>query len=534
MSDAGPGEISDSATPETDAGKLTCDMCAPPSPGGTSGSLCCESTNLCEGYDLRDLCEPGFECASAEAVRLADGCTPTCEDCQPAPALEPGLLATHLDMAVAEDGTARFSGYAPGVPNSRGGRRYGDLVVGTLAPEAEAPAWEIVDGIPEEPPTNDPSGWRGGVRAAGDDVGRYTSLEVSETGATYVAYFDATHRDLKIAVRSGELWSLHTADAEGDAGRYASLALDEEGRPAIAYLKMLPGPDDSGQVVSSVAIARATTTAPASSADWAIGVVAAAPMACRPGLCAEGDTCTTSGACAQETMDCPEMCGGDRICSGGRCLEPFPEDRPEGLLPAHGLFVDLRRGPEGFGLVFYDRTTGNLWGAVEAGSAWSEAFLIDGFAATLDGTGDAGLGASFTIDGAGVWHVTYVDGSAEALRYARVVPGSPPQVQTRVIDDGTTDGSRPHPDGKHLVGDDSDIEITEAGLLRVAYQDATATRLMLATSQDGSDWTIQVLDDQDGTGFWATHRLVGSTSYVGTFWRDPPEGTSGVRLFVVE
>ncbi|NIS29424.1 MAG: hypothetical protein GWN73_04795, partial [Actinobacteria bacterium] len=121
-----------------------CDMCTAAVPPATAGSICCDMTEMCVAYDLIELCDPGFQCSSGDQVGIDEACNLTCNDCVRSPALEPGLLATHLDMHVGDDGSSVISGYSPGDAPAR---IYGDLVIGTApAGPGEDVQWEIVDG----------------------------------------------------------------------------------------------------------------------------------------------------------------------------------------------------------------------------------------------------------------------------------------------------------------------------------------------------------------------------------------------------
>src|SRR5690606_35845845 len=103
-----------------------------------------------------------------------------------------GAIGQYSGVAVSSSGVAWVSAY-----NSR----HGDLMVarwpnsGRIADEA----WEFVDGVPAGPVVLPESDVRGGINAAGDDVGRYTSIDVAPGDVVMVSYFDATHNSLKFA-----------------------------------------------------------------------------------------------------------------------------------------------------------------------------------------------------------------------------------------------------------------------------------------------------------------------------------------------
>ncbi len=511
---------------------VPCDgECAEPDPSATRGNLCCEAMNMCVNYDRDALCDPGYECPVSN-LTLDDSCNISCSMCEAKPALVPGTMATHLDMVVTADGSIVFSGYSPGVPPMR---RYGDLVVGSYDVSSMSTSWEIVDGAPSSPITNDPNGWRGGVSDPGDDVGRWTSI--AEAGGNfYVAYYDVTNGALKMAIGTpGGSWAVHTVDDEGDSGRYASLVLDGAGSPVVSYLRMAGLGDGSGVVNGSVLVASAASANPAGPTDWTVTEINAVAMPCRPGLCASGEECLEdSGLCVTETADCAEDCASGDVCYMASCQTALPDNFVEDMPPANGMYTALARTSTGLAVVWYDRTAGNIMGASYDGTSWSAPVLIDGYGVGDPDVGDSGLGATLFVDSADVWHVAYVDGAEEAVRYARVEAGT---VTTELVDDGSTDGTMRHPDGRHIVGDDASIAVTDGGQVRIAYQDATSQRLMLATRNSGdTEWTVTILDPAQHTGWWVEQALVGTTSYVATWWRGPAgdEIDNGVRVLTVE
>jgi MYXO-CTERM domain-containing protein len=491
----------------------------------TDGQFCCATTNMCQTFGPEADCSPGFTCPP-ESIEL-DGCTVVCAvgACIEKPPLTPGQLATHLDMVLDESGVPTLSGYSPGNPPTR---YYGDLVVGAYDAASETVDWEIVDGAPTSPIVAGPSGWRGGVSAAGPDVGRFTSIARSSSGTLYVSYYDADDGNLKLAIRSGSTWSTQVVDESGDAGRYSSLVLTSAGVPVVAYMRINP-PEGNGRPTSGVFVATAANAAPADPTDWTITNVVSGEMACRPQFCGAGQTCLESGECVTPSTDCTTACSDTQACVAGACAAALANPWIEDLPPAIGLHNSLAVTATGYGLVYYDRNAGNLQGVVNDGTAWGTPFLIDGYAAGSPFIGDSGIGASLFVDAAGKWHVSYVDGAEEKLKYARI-SGTTVEVK-EVVDDGATDGTTPNPDGRHVVGDDSSIVVTDGGEVRIAYQDATVQRVMFATRAAAGGWTLTVLDAVDSTGYFVDQVLLANTSYVATWWRRE-QGTkaNGVRI----
>lgn len=471
--------------------------------------VCCSAQMMCVNYDLASLCTGGQTCM-ASAVTTDSNCRPTCSMCMDPPTLSEGVLATDLDLVVT--GTDAFvSGYAPGVSPPPGrGSLYGDLVFGRAS--GEQIEWEFVDGVPSGPVTNDPDGFRDGISAPGDDVGRYTSMVRSASGTFYIAYYDVTHKALKIAIGTPGAFTNHVVDDTADSGRYASLVLTASGAPAVAYLRVAPG--TGGFQRSSVVVATASSAMPTATSSWTAVEVSGGASPCRQGMCATGEVCLEDGRCGATGSGTPRAA-----------------DALDDHYPGRGLFNQLVATSSGLALVFYDRSEGNLYGASFDGSAWGAPFLIDGYARSAD-AGDAGQGASLFIDSAGTWHVTYVDGADEALRYATVVDGA--VTARELIDDGSTDGTNRYTDGRHIVGDDSSVVVVGTEV-RVAYQDATSHRLLLARRTGAGTWTVSTLDSMNHTGFWAEQVLDGAGSRVVTWWRETTRSglENGVRVIAV-
>lgn len=517
-------------TGASDARGMACGAseCVPASAASSMGQLCCASSNMCTSYDLNAICMPGFTCPPGNEM-ISATCTVTCSMCMELPPLNPGILATDLDLAT--DGTTSYlSGYSAGVP-PQDSLKYGDLVFGTLTGgDTGTIVWEIIDGAPATPVTGAVSGWRRGVSAPGDDVGRYTSMVRATDGTFYIAYYDATNTALKIAIGRAGTWTTHVVDATADSGRYTSIALTASGAPAISYLRVEPAMD--GRTQSAVRVAVAASAMPTATANWVSTEVSNLAVACRPEFCEGAAVCLESGTCAMPGTGCPAACGDDEACVAGSCQAILPDSFVEDLFPGRGLFTQLARTSTGLALVFYDRSEGNLYGASFSGT-WTAPFLIDGYSRT--GGGDSGSSASLFVDAAGDWHVAYVDGTDEALVYSRVRAGA--VAERAIVDDGSTDGATAHMDGRHVVGDDASIVVTSTGEVRIAYQDATAHTAVVATRPGaGGMWSIDVIDDVDATGFWVDQDVTGATSRVATWWRRQMgrNTINGVRVISVD
>jgi hypothetical protein len=273
--------------------------------------------------------------------------------------------------------------------------------------------------------------------------------------------------------------------------------------------------------------------------QWTISEIASGDMLCNEGLCGEGYVCTTlgSGTCVLPTTDCGgdpdaggagDNCGSSApVCYNGECLQ---RKRAGDYYAAEGMYTDIERTSTGLALVYYDRTAGDLIGRscnadpCDSADDWSAPFVIDGWSRAAAHVGDCGIGASLFVDASDVWHVTYVDGTWEELRYAKVQGGS--VLGYELIDDGTTSLTGLPRDQVNFIGDDSSIVGVDTGTgleLRVAYADITDHTTVLAIrSPETNTWSYQLLDPSNSQGqAYASVTSVpasGLVSYVGAQW----------------
>ncbi|MEO0127840.1 MAG: FlgD immunoglobulin-like domain containing protein [candidate division WOR-3 bacterium] len=72
---------------------------------------------------------------------------------------------------------------------------------------------------------------------AGGNVGKWTSIAVNRANNNvHISYCDDGNRDLKYALWNGVSWSTVTVDATGNRGEYTDIALDTYGNPHISYI----------------------------------------------------------------------------------------------------------------------------------------------------------------------------------------------------------------------------------------------------------------------------------------------------------
>lgn len=482
------------------------------------------------GLALGSLCtvaatSQGCSCGDSSAAS-ATGCGSDCNHPCGTPNAQ-GLIGAYTSVAVANDGTIWVAGYNDA--DVTNGLLYGDLVAGKYDSGQQKVRWTTVDGLPALDDgamcaPNDPTTWRHGLTDPGPDVGLWTSIAIAGDGSTpIIGYYDSTNHALKFASSpdGGSTWTSHIvmSAASSDIGRYAKL-LVVAGKPVVAFLIVEKG--TGGYARSRVEIATGTSSVPQSAAEWTMqDVIVDNQSPCRAKFCGDGQVCVESTTICQPTVsgctpsDCgksgsglgsaPQACvtiQGKPTCSNiqdDTYIDTYPD--------AAGDYVAMASGPQGVGVVVYDRTRGNLVGAANQGGKWV-AQILDGQVGEngdpkRKDTGDVGVGASLAITPNGDWHVSYVNGFTEALQYLNVPGGSLSKpLAPEVVDDGLKLGGQAYADGQHIVGDDSSITLDASGAVRVVYQDATAGTLHEATGAPGAGgkhtWTVKALSQPAG------------------------------------
>jgi hypothetical protein len=67
------------------------------------------------------------------------------------------------------------------------------------------------------------------------DVGRYCSIDMTNTNTVEMYYYDATNGDLKTCQTSGPGWNILPLDVTGDVGRYCSAKVGSDGSLNVSY-----------------------------------------------------------------------------------------------------------------------------------------------------------------------------------------------------------------------------------------------------------------------------------------------------------
>ena len=437
--------------------------------------------------------------------------------------LTPGVIGQYSAVA-AKGGQVIASAYE---------RSFGDLVlVSAKATALDKLNLEIVDGVPNNPPSKDPKGYRGGVEEKGDDVGTHTDILITATGSAMVVYKDETNNAIKFAVKSADKWAKHRVlKAEGakeTIGLYSDLTL-VGGKPAVAFLT-LGVKGTGGAFKSELRWAEAKVFVPKATADWFVTTIESSAMPCR-NLCDKkaGEVCAvnTDGTSAcKMTGTCSPKCsvtGTD--CVGGKCVAILADSTVNYVPQAVGLWPEVVETSVGPAVFYYDKVAGNLKVATRNGGKWQGKVLKG------SKSDDVGAFPSAAVDKAGTVHVTYQDMLKSSLQYIQVSPSTLVANVTELIDDGKRSN------GIHLVGADNVVSVDPAGTIRVVYQDQHTSDLLFAKRTGPGNWTPKNTGDKDlgrllkggakGYGFFSDLAVDGGKVYGSTFYYYTKTGPGG-------
>jgi hypothetical protein len=481
----------------------------------------------------------GCSCGSEAAAGTGCGadCNQTC-----AVGLAKGQPGAYLSVAKAKDGTIWAAGYNDALLSEGESYLWGDLVVGKYDLGKAEVGWETVDGVPTRTDGTcgpyEATGWRGGELDSGDNVGRWASLQLSAQDQPMVSYYDDTNHRLKFAINDGGWKSFVLKEQpQADIGRYSKMLL-VSGKPVIAFMHVEAG--NGGRTRSKVVLGRAKTELPHSAGDFEFEDIATDEDGpCRANSCPTGEACIKeTGTCTKMVGGCPAACTDSQACvtkgAQAQCLAKMStvETYPRAL----GAYISLANGPQGLAAVLYDGFHGNLVGLMDRGALPWERAVLDGETGnrpdkTAIDTGDVGASASLAIAPDGTWHVSYVNGTDESLRYIMVANGKPGR--SEIVDDGTTVDGKPHEDGKHLVGDDSAIRIDPSrDIVTIFYADSSSLglRRAIGTGRGGDPsrkWDLNTVP-QDNK-WMAFPQVVPNDDKVAVWWRQSTRASKSVE-----
>lgn len=295
------------------------------------------------------------------------------------------------------------------------------------------------------------------VDSAGD-VGRYTSLDLTDADNPRISYFDGTTSHLKYAHRTGDQWTNETVDATNGAGEFSSLKTDNSGQPLISYFdgnNNLMFAQKSGDiwtnvVVDSGSVGRYTSIILDSSGnprisyqDWGNGKLKYAQK--------------SGGLWTNETADNSLNVG-----------------------TYSSLALDNAGNPH---ISYYDAKRGFLKYAVKSGGQWTNQ--------TVDSSINVGYYTSITLDNSGNPSISYYDGLNKNLKYATKTGSS---WNKEIVDSA---GS---------VGKYTSLALDSSGNPHISYYDETSGHLKYAT-KTGTVWTNETVDPTASVGEYSSLAL---------------------------
>lgn len=474
----------------------------------------CEYGHICKS----GICKPS-ECTVSDdctSLSCSDGLLPFC-DFDDYPSVEAGECTcsdgvalrnygTWLNTHVLADGSVIALTYND---------FYGDLMFGTLNSE-DAFDWEFIDGVPEGPVVAPSSGRRGGVRAAGEDAGRYVSTAIEETEAGDVLHAVYQHSTVDGATTSlrylrgvrgsaGWSWTRVDIDSLDQAGMFPTIALmpGDSGQPglsqpieppptadggiAIVYMSsdiaVDPGDGTGIQYFSHVSAAYAGTRTPEVAEDFEIleGFDLVENTTACGGLCDSKSVCLTDqNICAPTVRRCDPACEDGQTCVSyegvDQCMNTASGRAGMSVVPfGVGLFTSSAVDEHGvLHVAYYDQTHGNLVYTTfeESNGALAikqSPLIIDGEAGGQS-TGDLGRWADVHTLEDGRIVIFYEDAGKSQLR-AAILQGT--SVSITVLDEGVYSNHNEDRVSTNRVGSNPVAKPLPNQGFEVFYHDAT-------------------------------------------------------------
>lgn len=485
-----------------------------------AGKACVPTIDRCQAFACPVSCSDGFIATFNDNRNIWDSCVlpnVACE-CAELPPLRSSDLGRFSAIAADTASTQVLVSLYDG--------EYGDLVVNTYDPDGRLARQDYVDGIPESAKAKyGPSGARRGVVEPGPDVGRYSDIATTADGRAYVSYYDATQGDLKLAMRrpDGAWRTVRVDGADADVGQYSSIALDAEGLPVISYfqsgasesfpLSRCPGtpPNGDKRFITALKVARAISAEPGET-DFTLKTLACEN---RPPLACDGctDTCADPGsgpACYKADATCTGCEANTETCvmvgTKATCAKKYNPSNLNQIIDGVGLFTSVAvRGNET--LVTYMRREhgeGRLEGIRISGAGTVSSRVV------LDSAGDTGYFPDLKVDPTtNELVVAYHDFSSRALKLLKN-PVFASNLTPEIIDSGAGAAGSGE---ANWVGSHVSLAHSPAGVLFVAYQDATRGDLKLA-SRTAAWEPLQSVRTDGAVGFFADTVFLGETLYM--------------------
>lgn len=411
---------------------------------------------------------------------------------------------------------------------------YGDLILVSIdSSDLSKRQFKVVDGVPDEEPKFDPSGYRGGIIGKGDDVGRGSDIAMNSNGQIIMSYGNMTTGSLKYAEYDGSQFQIHDVDSpavnsQEVFARHTSLTLGKS-NPVIFYTVENIYDENTQSFSSELRVAKGNTPSPALASDWTIEVLTSAPMECR-GLCQAGEACfiETNGSsrCKQTTNDCTSCVEGT-ACLSGKCADILADLPYEDIPKRAALWPQSTSDESTLWVTYYDSLNGRLGVARQliGDTSWT----IEKYS---DTTGRSiGAYPTLLLDG-NTLHVVAQDVDAGSLLHYQLDPTTLKTSKSLIqVDSGI------RTDGLHTVGADAKLIKDNVGI-RLFYQDQHTANLLMATFSDDkwspsdsseANWGRLFAGGEKGYGFYTDLTLVNNTVY-GSHLVFEAGQTSGVAI----
>ena len=253
---------------------------------------------------------------------------------------------------------------------------------------------------------------------AGPSVGRYACIAVDGSDKLHISYYDAANGDLKYATGTSGNWTLKTVDSDGDVGQYSSIAVDSDGHAHISYYD-------------------ATNVSPRYASN-------------------------VSGDCIPQEVDSAD--------SGGTYTSIAVDSDGHAHISYHSWFLDA------------PTYTAYLRYAVSVGSGgWARQNVE-----SSEQDSDLGLYTSIFVVGSGLTqqvHISYL-GADRTLRYADYGIHPPKQ---------TPDWQKQNIDECRAVGTYTSLALDSADYVHISYVDQSANKLRYANNTGGA-WAFEDVD----------------------------------------
>lgn len=442
----------------------------------------CNKGSFCElGECTKSECKVSAECAS---MTCGGDMQPYC-DYNDDPNVEAGQCRCMRELPIGNYGSwlKTIQTQSGAVTALTFNETYGDLMQGTYESSGGF-KWNFIDGVPSGPVVLAADGRRGGVKAEGDEAGRYVSVayEVVDGVDTLHAayqYVTASNGSAKLRYAQGRriggnwTWNFIDVDNEADAGMFPSIALLPNGGIGIAYMtagfKFKQG-NSPTQYFTLLSTAYSASRSPTSASSFRIYKDAEQSENELPcgGPCNEGMTCqASSNVCV--------ACPSSDNCDSGKAVFTVV---PQGL----GLFTSAVADSSGYMHVsYYDQKSGVL--KYMRLKPTSGELRPTGAPLIVDGQGhDPASGAVTSIGDVGRWtdihlkgndiYIFYEDPGTASLKAARV-QGS--NVHITLLDDGF-----------HHSSDKTDVRLNRVGTAPVARESGGGYEVFYHDNTDGA------------------------------------------------